>query len=141
MLMQVDYMDQNGSVCYFCGQPLNINKVVEKTYSHTTQRVTSKIYQCTCSQGHLNFIQVHQVVDDVFEIGIKTHLFVFFEDYLEHGGSVESEEIVFRFAQSGPLTEKRKFYYAKKQTEKVRFWIEGQSKKVHQIAIKGRRRT
>lgn len=141
MLIQVDYMDQNGSICYFCGEPLNIDSVVEKEYSHATKRVTSKVYQCKCAQGHFSFVQIHQKVNAAFEINIRSHMFVFFDDYIEHGGGNESEEVVFRCARNCPLTEKRKLYYGKNQTKQVHTWVKGQSKKVHRQTPKGGRGT
>lgn len=129
MLIKVDYLDENGSVCYFCGQQLEIIKVIEKEYSDT-KRVTSKMYQCKCEMGHDIFVQIHQTGDNQFEIELTRHMFIFIDDYIEHGG-LESEELILQNAITKPLSAGGKFYYAKNQTKQIRAWFKRQSKKIH----------
>ncbi len=80
MLIEVDYLDKNGSVCWFCGNPLNINELAENSYS---DKIAIKTYRCTCQQGHTSFIQQYTVKDE-FDLYLTMHYYIYIEDYIQH---------------------------------------------------------
>lgn len=82
MLTEVDYLDSNGSVCWFCGQPLNIDKLKKTSY---VGNVKVKTYLCSCPQGHLSFIQ-QSATQSQFDLNITMHYFIDIDDYFEHVG-------------------------------------------------------
>jgi len=84
MLVEVNYLDQCGSVCFFCGEQLSIIEVVEKQYNDKN-RVNAKTYRCTCSQNHIVFVQQY-ITNDGFSVSLQNHMFVFVDDLNDYIG-------------------------------------------------------
>ena len=82
MLTEVDYIDMNGSICWFCGQDLRINELCEQS---GFDNVDIKTYRCLCEQGHTSFVQ-HYISKAKYNLQLTTHLFIYIDDYFEHMG-------------------------------------------------------
>jgi hypothetical protein len=80
MIAEVQYKDQNGSVCAFCGRQLSVVDKCE-TYEHEDTMI--KQYATVCPLGHLNFI-VTTSVNNTHEYVFTTRQFVYYQDWEDH---------------------------------------------------------
>ena len=81
MLIEVQYHDEIGSVCSFCGQGLQVHPDWDKEeYAH--QGYTVRLYPCLCPNGHLSFVTMETEEGDEYQY--SSRMFVYYQDWEDH---------------------------------------------------------
>jgi hypothetical protein len=89
MLVEVQYHDEEGSVCPFCGWDLTVKSKLNDTtivtpenhrYIHNGYEV--RLYPCECPSGHITFLAQQSLEGDDYEYTMRA--FVFYQDWEDH---------------------------------------------------------
>ena len=81
MLIEVQYHDESGSVCPFCGHGVGVCRYQEKEqYVHEGYGI--RLYPCVCSSGHLSFVAMETEEGDEFQYSAR--MFVYYQDWEDH---------------------------------------------------------
>lgn len=83
MLVEIQFHDQNGSICPYCGAPLAAGVRRRKAECVERENYETRIYPCMCRNGHLIFVTTESVNNDD-EYLFLTRMFAFYQDWEDH---------------------------------------------------------
>jgi hypothetical protein len=82
MLVEIDYPDNEGSVCPYCGAMLNVDAKPCKWSGTCVDDYNVKLYSCVCPQGHITFVSTEtQITDDDYIF--TRRMFAYYQDWEE----------------------------------------------------------
>jgi hypothetical protein len=92
MLVEVQYHDEEGSVCPFCGLGLKVrpctdfhneeNEDCSANMLHIHGGYEVRLYPCECSSGHMTFLAQQSEDGDKYDYTMRA--FVHYQDWEEH---------------------------------------------------------
>ena len=94
MLVEVQYHDEEGSVCSFCGAALAVKRAIDWLDKEvadedcaTTERIIHdglevRLYPCECPMGHMSFLAQQMDMKDEYNYTMRA--FVFYQDWEDH---------------------------------------------------------
>jgi hypothetical protein len=83
MLVEIQYRDDEGSICPYCGEALIIADKPCKWSGTCVDDYNVKLYACTCPHGHISFVSTETLITDDDYVFTK-RMFAFYQDWEEH---------------------------------------------------------
>jgi hypothetical protein len=83
MLVEVQYHDESGSVCPFCGNGLALKPQEDAAqYIFIREDYSIKMFPCECLLGHLTFVSLETEEGDEYQY--RTRMFTYYQDWEDH---------------------------------------------------------
>ena len=83
MIVEIQFHDDQGSICPFCGDSLVVGVRRQEAESMHRENYETILYPCVCPQGHFVFVSTESINDDD-EYYFIQRMFAFYQDWEEH---------------------------------------------------------
>jgi hypothetical protein len=83
MIVEIQFHDDQGSICPYCGELLHVKTRRIDAESMHRENYETKLYPCVCPQGHFVFVttEINNTDDEYIYI---QRMFAFYQDWEDH---------------------------------------------------------